>query len=259
MQILLSLILFGSTLGLIRRPGAFLAAVASLIGYSLFSKLVYTGSYRHEAMWLAFLISMYWIACTKGTQPEWKGSGRLEQFVRPASRVGWALFVVLLALQVPREVEDIANIAGQRAPFSRSRDLATLVAQHPDLKDALIVADPDYFVESLPYYMTNSTYLMRERRFGNITTFTRNARLQLSLDDILQDARKLRQQTGKPVLILLHERLDPLKPETVHAEGFNWELVTSPEQVRNFQQSTRLVESFARAFGDESYDVYALD
>ncbi len=156
-------------------------------------------------------------------------------------------------------MEDIATIAGQRAPFSRSRDLAALVAKHPELKDAVIVADPDYFVESLPYYMTNKTYLMREQKFGNITIFTRHARLRLSLDDILQDARKLRQETGKPVLILLQERLDPLKPETVHAEGFNWELVTTPEQVRAFQQSTRLVESFARALGDESYDVYVLD
>jgi hypothetical protein len=100
---------------------------------------------------------------------------------------------------------------------------------------------------------------MREQKFGDITTFTRNARLRLSLDDILQDARKLRQDTGNPVLILLHERLDPLKPEAVHAEGFNWELVTAPEQVRAFQQSTRLVESFARAVSDESYDVYVVD
>ena len=33
-------------------------------------------------------------------------------------------------------------------------------------------------------------YLMREERFGSVTTFTKKSRLNLDLDDILNVARK---------------------------------------------------------------------
>ena len=78
----------------------------------------------------------------------------------------------------------------------------------PDLKNATIIADPDFLLEALPYYIGNPTYLMREQRFGNVTTFTKNALLNLDLDDILNVARKLNQERGEPVIILMAQTLD---------------------------------------------------
>ena len=49
---LFSLIMFGSMMGLVRRPGAFLAALVALFGFSMFFNLVYVSFYRHEALWL---------------------------------------------------------------------------------------------------------------------------------------------------------------------------------------------------------------
>ena len=60
-EVATSLLLFGSTLGLVRRPGAFLAAFGTLTSFSLFFALVLPGSYRHYALWLSFLIGLYWI------------------------------------------------------------------------------------------------------------------------------------------------------------------------------------------------------
>jgi hypothetical protein len=114
-------------------------------------------------------------------------------------------------------------------------------------------------VEPLPYYIANQTYLMREQRFGNVVKFTRHARLRLSLNDILADARHLHQDTGKPILIVLQQSLDPSQPSQVHREGFDWELVTTPEQVRTFQASTRRIASFGPAWSDESFEVYLFD
>jgi hypothetical protein len=256
---LLSLILLGSMLGLLRRPGAILAALAALIALSLLFNIVYPGEYRHQALWLVFLISMYWIMGSRDMQMGPVFPARLKPFIRPVSRIGSMLFLLLLALQLPKDIHIAANAAGYGPPFSRSRDLAALVAERPELQDAIIIADPDYLVEPLPYYIPNRTYLMREHRFGNVARFTRKAQLRLSLDDILSTARSLRQTTGKPVMILLGQRLDPSLPPQVYKESYVWELVTTPEQVRAFQASARLIKQFAPASTDESFDVYLFD
>jgi hypothetical protein len=259
LQLLLSLIMFGSTLGLIRQMGAFLAALLTLVGFSLFFVFVYPGGYRHEALWLVFLISMYWLTASTSIPREPALPARLKPLVRPLSKLGSMLFVLLVLVQVSASIREVANAVCNWPPMSRSRDLGALVAKRSDLQQAIIIAEPDYLVEALPYYISNRTYLIREQRFGNVVHFTRKGRLQLSLDDVLTSARSLRLQTGKPVLILLTVRLDPSLPRQVYTEVFGWEFITTPAEVRTFQASTRLIERFAPASTDESYDVYIID
>jgi hypothetical protein len=255
----MSLIVFGSTLGLIRRPGALLGAVAALIGFSLFFNVIYHGAYRHQALWLVFLVAMYWIAGARSTPREPGATARPTSPLAGVSAIGSILFLLLVALQAPAGIFTAAEELGRGPPLSRSRDLAALIMQRPDLRDAVIIADPDYLVEPLPYYLANRTYLMREQRFGNVVIFTRKARLRLSLDDILTDASNIRHDTGKPVIVLLQQRLNASEPARVYREGYDWELITTPNQVRAFQASTRLIARFAPARDDESFDVYVLD
>jgi hypothetical protein len=210
---LFSLIMFGSMFGLVRRPGAFLAVLMALIGFSMFFNLVYGGAYRHEALWLVFLISMYWITGSKARPREPGLPARLTPLIRPVSTIGSMLFLLLVALQVPEGIYKATNAATNDPPFSRSRDVH----------------------------------------------FTRKVQLRLSLDDILADARSLRLKTGKPVMILLGRRLDPSLPVQVYRDGFGWELVTTPEQVRTFQASTRFIKRFAPALTNESFGVYLFD
>jgi len=170
------------------------------------------------------------------------------------------MFMALLALQVVNGLHEVVSTAFHIAPESRSRDLGLLVARSPELRDAIVIADPDYLVEPLSYYVPNRSYLMRERRFGNIVVFTRKAILRLTLDDILTDARNLRTETGKAVVILLTDRLDPSLPAQVIREGYNWELSTTPEQIQRFRASTQLIERFGPVSNsDESFDVYVVD
>jgi hypothetical protein len=258
MKLLMSLVMFGSLLGLIRSPGAFIATLTALIALSLFFTIVYPGGYRHQALWLAFLLSMYWITRARKVESELRAPLCFKSLMGPASAIGSALMVLLVAIQVPSSVKAIADIALGSQPLSRARDLGAFVATHNDLQDAIIIADPDFLVEALPYYIHNPTYLMRERRFGNVVKFTNKARLSIDLGDILATARALRAESGKSVLILLYQKLDPSRPQIYH-EGFNWNLLTTPEQVRDFLASTRFLARFAPALSDESFDVYLFD
>jgi hypothetical protein len=254
-NITMSLVMFLSFLGLIRSPGAMIAALAALIGFSLFFTLVYPGSYRHQALWLVFLLSMYWV-----TRDRSDGTERLQSESRLAwtSVVGSTLMWLLVSVQLLGSIRVIADVASG-LPMSRSRDFSQLIKDRPDLKNAIIIADPDYLLEALPYYIQNPTYLMREQRFGNVTSFTKKALLNLDLDHILNVAKKLNQERGEPVIILMAQTLDSGQPAREYPEGYNWTLSVAPDEVRRFLASTHLLAHLAPTRMDESYDVYLLD
>lgn len=257
LHVLMSSLMFGSTLVLVRHPAALCAAWAALIGLSVFFSTIYPGFYRHQALWLVFLISLYWITSRDDEKEERGPATQTTPLIKTMRSLGHVLVVAVLTLQVIAVEPILAHID---VPVSRSRDLGLLIARSPELQDAIVIADPDYLVEPLSYYVPNRTYLMREHRFGHVVVFTKKATGQLSLDEILSHARDLRREFGKPVIILLHHRLDPSAPAQIIGEGYNWELAITPEQVRTFQACTRLIERFGPVFySDESFDAYVVD
>jgi hypothetical protein len=264
LTIIESLILFGSTLGLIRHRGAFLAALTTLVGFSLFFVIVYRGIYRHQALWLVFMVCMYWLAIPGSTQKEYDPRAHLKSFFGRMPAIGTILFVLVILLQLPSSARRIFGIvsAPVAALDNGNNNIGSIFARYPDLNQAVVIADPDFLLETLPYYVSNPTYLMREQRYGNIVHFTRKAQLELSLDDVLTNARRLRQETGRPVVILLSPEIDPSQPARVYREGYNWTFTITPEQVRAFQLSTHLLAHHSAPNGngnDEGYDVFVME
>ena len=214
--------MIGATFGLIERKGALLACLASLACLSVFFRLVYPGDYRHEATWLAFVIAMYWI-CWKPNRhlhprAALDRNGRSFALVR---KVGFAFFLVLIGVQATLGFADLAFAAIVGTLESRSRDFAELVSRRPDLKDAILIGDPDYMLEPMHYYLPNRTYFVRERRYGDYVRFTRAARLELTLGDILDEARAIRASTGRPVAILLAWPLSEMNPARVYLKAMS--------------------------------------
>lgn len=247
-------LLFGTLLGLLNRPAAFLSALAGLLGLMTFFHLVYPGGYRHQALFLVYLIVMHWLVA-KGRGGEWPKHWRFgERFGRlvPAGQI---LFVLILALQLPTSYF-LVSTELQGYPYSRSRDLAALL-ERENLGDAILIANPDIYLEPLSYYAGNPVYLMREQRFGRVVRFTRNVRQQLSLDDFLTDARALQRRHNRPVVIVMGRRLDPARPFRIR-QVHVWYLSGTSEQIRRFQSATRMLARFDASVTDEFYDVYLL-
>ena len=203
---------------------------------------------------------MYWI-CWKPHRPvrgEAKPhtNGQTFALVRGA---GFALFIVLLGIQATLGLADLAFAAIVGIPESRSRDFADLVSRRPDLKDAILIGDPDYALEAMRYYLPNPTYFVRERRYGEYVRFTRKARLELTLGDILDEARAIRATTGRPVVIVLAWRLGEMDPARVYRESYVWTFSAPGDQIERFREATTLLAQFPKATSNESYDVYLLN
>jgi hypothetical protein len=165
----------------------------------------------------------------------------------------------LLSFQAAFGIGAIKPILFNTMPESRTRDLAALISSNPHLRDATVIGDPDYLVETLPYYLPNPTYLMHERRYGRIVIFTSHATLTLSLSDILANANAIHARTGKPVIILLLDRLDTVTAPQRLKEGYDWILTTTPQEIQVFKSQAHLLSHFGPVTErNETFDVYVI-
>jgi hypothetical protein len=252
-------LMIGATFGLIERKAALLACLASLAGLSTFFLIVYPGDYRHEATWLAFVITLYWISWKPGRRSGQQTATHKTEFsFALVRRMGFACFLVLIGVQAMLGLADLAFAAIVGEPESRSRDFADLVSRRPELKDAILIGDPDYMLEPMHYYLPNPTYFVRERRYGEYVRFTRKARLELTLGDILDEARTIHMSANRPVVILLAWRLGDMDPARVYRESYVWTFSAPGDQIARFREATTLLAQFPKATSNESYDVYLL-
>ena len=240
------LLLAVSCLGLVRKPAAIIAGLAGLVGLKLFFFFIYPAAYRHEALYLVFLLSLYWMAA-EGAGGAWRDRGWMD----PLQLVGRSIFVAVLFLQTVLLLNPIVpQIRG--IPFSRSADAAKLLRQ-PRLSGAIVMVDPDTMAEPLAYYSDNRIWFLRQQRFGTVTQLN-DARQTMTLDDILADADRLHQLTGRQVVFLSHAVVRPNpNPDIVM---FHDKTIMTPDGVKRFLSSTRLVARLRPAETDETYDVY---
>lgn len=249
---LLALAVIALPLGLARAPGGLAAGTAVTLALLLFFQFVYPGGYRHVALLIAFVLALHWMIA-KGGGGRWPARWRA-----PAGRIAApaaALFALLLATHVGYTAPQLA-LQLQGGVYSHSADLGRLL-HRPDLRRAIVMSNSDVLLEPIGYYAPNPIWLTRQKRFGRVVRFTHFADRDLSLDTLLATARALRRRTGRPIVILLHEPLNPTKPQSIY-EGFDLTFSTTPRQVRDFEAATVRLAGFDRSQLDENYEVYVL-
>ena len=245
-----TLLLVLAALELAPRPALLLAAIGSLLALSLFFTVVYAGGYRHQALWLVLLITLYWLARDhRMPLPVVAGAQRRLP-------VGTGAALVLLGLQVWLGM--IAAHESLARPQSAARALGQLIDATPALRRATIIADPDFMIEALPYYLDNPLYQLRQPRSVPIVHFTAHAKLGLTLGEVLDSAQRLHRERGTPVIILLRHPVDPAaKPATIK-EGYNWTFSSDPASAARFAAATTRLATLGPVSGDEDYTVYCL-
>ncbi|MFL6721152.1 MAG: hypothetical protein ACJ8FT_05015 [Sphingomonas sp.] len=236
-------------LAFVRRPAALAAAVSVLVALKLFFFFIYPSFYRHEMLYVAFLLSLFWMTA-KGAGGTW----REMKWMNPVQIIGSWSFVALLAAQaVALGIPVREQLSG--LPYSHSADVAKLL-QRPELSGAIVMADPDTMLEPLPYYVNNPLWLLRRQRFGNIMLLTRDARQKLTLDDVLADAERLHRQTGRPIVFLCHLPIPHDNKDHFYAM-FGYETDLKRDSVKRFLASTRHIATLRGLhMGDEIYDVF---
>lgn len=226
-----------------------------LSGFSLalLFQLIYPGALRHQGFLYLALIALFWLersddaATPRGPEKNW-----FFDFTR---RYREAFLVITLVIQV---------IAGYETvkwdlfwPYSSSGDFAAYLRRDPRLREAVLVPEPDYLAEPLPFYTNNPIYFTRESRFGTFIHFTTANAAELSLDELLDTAHEVREKTGKPVLLMIGHVLPVQGPYEIffsYGKTFRY----SPKELKRLETETVLLTQFRSAMIDENYDIHLL-
>ncbi len=219
--------------------------VVATLGLSALVNLGHPGELRHRGVYIMFLMALFWIDRARTADG--------EQVLSPFERWKPAVLTTMLILQVALAVRPVWN--DYKWPLSSAKAFGQLVRQNEALKDAIIIGEPDYYMEALPYYLPNDIYIPREERFGRRVQFTTASRQRFSLLELLQTGIRLKKQTGRAVLIALGHELRPDGPFVLgvsYASLFEY----SREELEEFRARTVKLATFDRALGDENYTVY---
>jgi hypothetical protein len=244
-------ILFLAAFGLLHRPTLFLAALAGQIGFGVLFLLVYDGFYRHQGLFIVFLLFLYWLLIDSSKV---ESMSRLNRLL---FNIGLYVALVTLILWNVVQLKDTLwqDIVLER---SSSKAFGEFLNNSAAYRDAIIVPEPDYFQESLPYYAQNKIYFPREHHFGTTVSFTTEANPRLSLGKLLSIARDIKTRYGKPVLIVLANWDVDQKPAGKISYSYNKVFSWDSAAQKDFLASTQFVIAFSSAYSDENYRVYAL-
>lgn len=242
-------ILYVTVLGLLRRPILSLAAFGGLVALGVLFRVAYAGSYRHSGLLLCFLLSLYWLALD---QPDRTPRGP-RMWLFNAGRYG-ALLVLILA----SVYKDHIVWVDLRSEMSSSKAVGAFLTASPEFHDAILVPEPDYYIESVPYYAPNTIYFPREHRFGTTVTWSTAADADLSLGQIVSVAEKLKARYARPVLVVLgHPSFATDSAGDIrylYRKRFTWSAAERAEALRHLTP----VAQFVSAVGNENYWLYAV-
>ena len=252
---LVPLMLAGTLVGWWRRPALLAAAAVGLGGLLALFSFVYEGAYRHQALAIALLLTLAWLAAD-GRGGRWRRGGSAGG--RWPARIGAAAFALLLVLQAEQGAAMLLRAAAGM-PESRSAELAALL-RRPDLAGAIVIGDPDYNLEVLPYYAGNPTYLVRERRFGRTAIFSGAATRTITPADMIEAGHMLQAHYRRPVVLVMSEGIFRARQPGGHPRGSYGDTRQSAADLARFAADTRPLASFAPLTeGDETYDVFVLN
>jgi len=132
-----------------------------------------------------FAVFLYWLCLVSSNK------AALTRGKRLCSNVGLFALLILILVSVRRNVT--AVFTDIRLEMSSSKVFGEWLNGSERFRDAILVPEPDYYLESLPYYAKNRIYLARENRFGAVVSYnTTVGRKQLSLGELVGIAGTLR-------------------------------------------------------------------
>ncbi|MBN1830689.1 MAG: hypothetical protein JW896_01100 [Deltaproteobacteria bacterium] len=248
----ISLLLYLAVFGLIHRPNLALAALGSLIAFGVIFRVFYGGSYRHQGLFLVFLLFLYWLFI------ESLNNGKAIKGIK-IFLFYTGFYVSVLSLIFWNVHKTTVSVWGDiNLEISSSKAFGEFLNTSESYRDAIIVPEPDYLLESLPYYANNRIYIPREHRFGTTVSWTTKSNQHLSLGELLSLAMDLKINFDQPVFIVLGHleiyKYEHRKKNYSYNKIFTW----NADEFAEFNRLTIPVAKFMSAHSDENYFVYAI-
>ena len=223
-------------------PRAIIAIVVAIIVFEIFFRNIYTASLRHEGVVLFLIFTICWMESDK------TGDGKRIAF-------GLLPLFALQSLALPFLVH--RSIVHRE---SSSQAYGEFIRANPKYSNAVLMSEPDYLMESMPYYVRNPIFMPRQRELTDHVYFGRSGRRQadLGLGQLMSIGDSVSCSKRQPVLLAIGYPLFQFKPFGYGAPlyrglTFTWIM---PDWARLGARNP--VAVFPRATTDEFYRVYEI-
>jgi len=243
--------------GLLVRPWVAAMFFCGVVSLGVFFSIGYSGSLRHQGVVFVFTLYCYWVT-SSFSLPGKEKKGRRSRYSKPYAGIATALFSVILAGQAVGAVRKIH--CDLTREMSSSKAFGRYLTEHPKLSSAIIMAEPDLRIESLPYYAANSIYLPREDVFRRYVRLTSENRRKLTLGKLLKTAVRLRKEGERDVLIALgHFGLaEQTEKPYVRTEAYGRIFTWTAEELAVFLSAAEKIVEFKSDVTNERYEIYRL-
>ena len=248
-----SLVIWTIFVYLLRKPFIFLIFFLSVAGIGLFHEWFSAPLFlRHQGLFVILIIVVFWL-------------DRLETRTRDypffmdniSKRLSFNMNLFVMVLMVMQVCGAFFIVKGEvyNQEYSSSKSFGNLISGRPEFRKAIIIGEPDYNMESLPYYVDNQIYIAREGRFGKYADWAAKKR-ELSLNELLNIAIILKIKYDKPILLTIGHSLSDHGPFKIKY-SYNKIFTYDSDSLYRFRKQTSKVASFRQA-KLETYDVFLL-
>jgi len=253
-EVVTTAVLYFAVAGLVARLPLLLSALGGLWATTLFFRFVYQSDYRHQAIWVVFLITLYWFEFARQMKSPRDVRKPIEFRLFQLSFYGVLTAILAIHTGIHTVYTDIVTKA------SKSRAVGNLMETR-ELRNAIIASEPEEIAEAIPYYVHNDIYLLREGKFGKVATWSSHAsKLNLTLHEILVTARDLRDKMRQPILILLEYPVTAIEPQQMRefVSSSQWRFRYDGDEATEFLAATRKLPLGPKA-RLEDFEAYLLE
>ena len=220
---------------------AIAAIVISIFSFEIVFRTVYTAGPRHEGLLLFLILAICWVT-----------AGGDDARVRAATRGLLPLFA-LQALALPILVNRVIKYNE-----SSSRAYAQFIESNPRYRNAILMSEPDYFMEPMRYYVGNRVYSARQEEFANRVYFGETRANHLALSRLQDVAQQTACRYKVPVLLAIGTLDFQAKLSGSRVVAYRGRFTWTLEERARFKAASHRVAFFPRATTDEVYEVFEL-
>ncbi|MBL7789844.1 MAG: hypothetical protein JNL75_08475 [Chitinophagales bacterium] len=144
-----------------------------------------------------------------------------------------------------------------KLPATSNKELASFIEANPKYKNSILMADSDFIIEGLPYYLDNPIFIPRENCFRKFVHFTTKNKNEISTSELLRFASTDSIKKLGPVLFVCSCKFEP-KGDTLYKYQNYSQLKVMfhcPEDLKRINK----LKVFNTSFEDENYTLYELN
>ncbi len=242
------LVIFALIAGLLVKPLYAGSLCLSIFGYNLISAAIMPPQARHQGILFMLIVTFYWIVAIQSN----KASKRHILFLAAIYLVCSPLFYHEITLAKKALTEDAQRELSSSAAFGK------YINTNYQLRDAVILGDPDYILGPLIYYTKNRIFYVRENKYATYERYIKVPKDIVTLRDLWEAGERIRDTEHVPVLILLQHWGIPKKENYTSIRPFGRNFKTNREEMLEFSARTIKIAEFNNAVADENFEVFLI-